>query len=181
MTDLHDLLFDSSKHNTLTATQQALLAAFARGDSDAQIAAATAVTPSTVRHQRYTFRQKAAQAELYLAQYHAAFGEGAQRLALPLAAQSLGITNADYEKELKRDVDYTAAPTLAHWPRQEKRRVCLIARMVQGFEPDVHYSRLAVQAKLRRWSPDDATLTRYLIDYGFLARTPDGRDYWRIF
>ncbi|WP_225049236.1 DUF2087 domain-containing protein [Lacticaseibacillus kribbianus] len=169
--------------NALTPTQQTLLTAFAEGASDRDVAAQLGLAAGTVRHQKFTFRQKAAQARLYLAQFTAAFGADAGEsslVAVPAAAAALGITEADYAAVIAKHARFGDSLTIA-WPRAEKARVCLCLRLCEEFTPGQHYSGPAVRAVLVAANPDYAILARYLVDYGFLARTPDGRDYWRIF
>jgi len=58
-----------------------------------------------------------------------------------------------------------------------KRRVVL-EHLATAFEPGVRYPEREVDAILRAWHPDHASLRRYLVDEQLLAR--DGGEYWRI-
>lgn len=58
-----------------------------------------------------------------------------------------------------------------------KRRVVL-EHIVATFEPGVRYPEREVDAVLRAWYPDHATLRRYLVDEQLLAR--EAGVYWRI-
>jgi 8-oxo-dGTP pyrophosphatase MutT (NUDIX family) len=58
-----------------------------------------------------------------------------------------------------------------------KRRIVL-EYLAAMFEPGVRYSEREVNAILRAWYDDHATLRRYLVDSGLLAR--DAGQYWRI-
>jgi hypothetical protein len=58
-----------------------------------------------------------------------------------------------------------------------KRRV-LLEHVVTVFEPGVRYPEREVDAILRAWHDDHATLRRYLIDEGLMAR--EAGIYWRI-
>ncbi len=53
-----------SRYLALTDTQKKLLTLFAAGLPDSEVARRTGVSPSTVRHQRFSFREKAKQANL---------------------------------------------------------------------------------------------------------------------
>lgn len=168
----------------LTENQQQLMQAFAAGHSDKQIAADQGVTASTIRQQKYRFRQKAAQARLFLAQYQAVFGEDvvSELLPVPKPAQVMAITTAQYEQSLAKSLDFTSVhPKILHWPKSESARVCLCARIIEDFAIDCQYSLSQTNAILDFWYPDHNLLVRYLVDFGFMARTPDGRTYWRIF
>ena len=57
-----------------------------------------------------------------------------------------------------------------------KRRVVL-EHIVASFEPGVRYPEREVDAVLRAWHPDHASLRRYLIDEDLMGRQ-DG-EYWR--
>lgn len=168
----------------LTQNQQQLMQAFATGLADKQIAAEQGVSASTIRQQKYRFRQKAAQSRLFLAQYQAVFGteDASELLAVPRPAQNMAITTVQYEQVLAKNIDFTGAhPTLTHWPKAEAARVCLCARIVEDFAVDHQYSLSEINAILDAWYGDHSLLARYLVDFGFMARTPDGRNYWRIF
>lgn len=58
-----------------------------------------------------------------------------------------------------------------------KRRVVL-EHLAAAFEPGVKYPEREVDAVLRAWHPDHATLRRYLVDEQLMAR--EGGAYWRI-
>ncbi|GAA1772909.1 DUF2087 domain-containing protein [Luedemannella helvata] len=57
-----------------------------------------------------------------------------------------------------------------------KRRV-ILEHIVSGFEPGVKYPEREVDAVLRAWHPDYASLRRYLIDEDLMARSEGA--YWR--
>lgn len=66
---------------------------------------------------------------------------------------------------------------LVHLPRRRSKRLVLLDHIVQIFEPGVRYSERDVNAALRAFDDDVATLRRYLVDEGLLDRA-DGA-YWR--
>jgi hypothetical protein len=57
-----------------------------------------------------------------------------------------------------------------------KRRV-LLEHVVAVFEPGVRYAEREIDAILRAWYDDHATIRRYLIDEGLMAR--EAGVYWR--
>ena len=61
------LLESGSKYLAFTENQRELLELFASGLSDAAVAKRLGVTASTVRHQRFTFREKCKTARMTLA------------------------------------------------------------------------------------------------------------------
>jgi hypothetical protein len=66
---------------------------------------------------------------------------------------------------------------LVHLPRKRSKRLIVLDHMVQVFEPGVRYSEREVNAALRTFDDDVATLRRYLVDEGLLDRASGS--YWR--
>jgi len=62
-------------------------------------------------------------------------------------------------------------------PRKRSKRLVVLDRLAQEFEPGTHYPEREVNRILRPFDDDVATLRRYLVDEGFLDRS-DG-EYWR--
>ena len=60
--------------------------------------------------------------------------------------------------------------------RRAKRRIVL-TRLALEFEVGVRYPEREVDAVLKRFHPDHASLRRFLVDEGFLSR--QGGRYWR--
>lgn len=67
---------------------------------------------------------------------------------------------------------------LVTMPAQESKRRVVLDHVARVFEPGARYSERQVDALLRAFWHDHATLRRYLVDYGFLAR--EAGEYWRI-
>ena len=81
-----------------------------------------------------------------------------------------------------------AAKTLDRWfrdgrlvaiPARRGKRIPVLDRLAQEFDPGVTYSEREVNDTLRSFHPDVAALRRYLIEEGFMQRTPAGAQYWR--
>lgn len=62
-------------------------------------------------------------------------------------------------------------------PAQRAKRLVVLDRLAQEFEPGRRYSEAMVNLVLGRWHPDTAALRRYLVDEGFLDR--EAGEYWR--
>jgi hypothetical protein len=62
-------------------------------------------------------------------------------------------------------------------PVQHSKRVVILDRLAQEFEPGQRYTEREVNAMLGAWHDDVASLRRYLVDEGFLDR--DQGLYWR--
>jgi hypothetical protein len=70
-----------------------------------------------------------------------------------------------------RDGRLTAIPT------QHSKRLVVLDRLAQDFDPGHRYTEREVNTILRRWHVDVAALRRYLVDDRFLDR--EHGDYWR--
>ena len=62
-------------------------------------------------------------------------------------------------------------------PTQHGKRLVILDRLAQEFEPGERYSEREVNAILRAWHDDTAALRRYLVDDGFMQR--ERGEYWR--
>ncbi|MFP5332065.1 MAG: DUF2087 domain-containing protein [Acidimicrobiia bacterium] len=62
-------------------------------------------------------------------------------------------------------------------PANRSKRLVVLERLVQIFEPGLRYDELEVSRRLQLFHPDYAALRRYLVDEGLLSRA-DGA-YWR--
>ena len=61
-------------------------------------------------------------------------------------------------------------PRLRHLPAARKKRVLVLRRLLEQFEPDRDYPEREVNDLLRLVHDDVATLRRELVDYGFMVR-----------
>jgi hypothetical protein len=66
---------------------------------------------------------------------------------------------------------------LVQVPAARSKRRVVLEHLAACFEPGVKYPERAVDAILRAWHPDYASLRRYLVDEGLLAR--ENAIYWR--
>lgn len=66
---------------------------------------------------------------------------------------------------------------LVEIPTSRSSRLAVLDYLSWAFEPGQYYPERLVNALIRRYHPDHATLRRYLVDEGFLER--NGGRYWR--
>jgi hypothetical protein len=66
---------------------------------------------------------------------------------------------------------------LTQIPAQRSKRLLVLERLSQEFEPGLRYPERQVDLILQCFHPDHATLRRYLVDEGFLTRAEGV--YWR--
>ncbi|NLW79340.1 MAG: DUF2087 domain-containing protein [Ruminococcaceae bacterium] len=184
---LAHLMETGGKYVTLTDHQKKLLALLAEGKSDAEIAAETGAAASTMRRQRFMFREKAKRARMYLALYELAT-ETRQHQAdtlLPVPSAFTApddrfvITQKESDQYVKNAFESLAPLRLRALPAKEKKKVAVLHLIARQFEKGTDYTEQQVNAILKDVHPDDyVTLRRYLIEYGYLGRTPNGSRYW---
>lgn len=181
------LLEGDKKLTGLTDNQKELFALMLQGCGDNEIAAKTGVTPATVRHTRFTLRERAKQAKLYLALYELADGvtkakgRGRELVELHAGAKMVddryAITKEEEEKTLKTCFESLEPLKLKVFSAREKKKIIILRRLATLFEAGAEYSEKQVSERLKAVYDDYATLRRYLIEYGFMERNADGSVY----
>jgi hypothetical protein len=99
--------------------------------------------------------------------------------ALPQEAEvDPAIVEGPWTPEESRIISrFFSGSRLIEIPAQHAKRVLVLERLTQEFEPGLRYTELEVNSMLQVFHPDYAALRRYLVDEGFLSRA-DG-SYWR--
>jgi hypothetical protein len=64
-------------------------------------------------------------------------------------------------------------------PLKQSQIVIILEEVAGRFEPETRYTEREVNTILEETTEDYATIRRYLVDYGYLTRTPDGSVYQR--
>ncbi len=72
---------------------------------------------------------------------------------------------------------YFVGGRLQEIPAKRGKRLAVLSRLALEFEVGVRYPEREVDAMLRRFHPDHASLRRLLVHEGFLSR--QGGEYWR--
>lgn len=181
-------LLDLDKHYTgLTEKQNALLKDFASGLSDKAIAKKNGVAASTVRHQKFMLREKAKQAKMYLAIFESVedmVASGDQDVLVQVHAGATMVderyllTLEENDKILKNYFLEGPDLKLKTLPSKEKKKIAVLRKITQAFDPDKKYSEFELNDILKKIYDDIATIRRYLIQYGFFDRTKDCSQYW---
>jgi hypothetical protein len=73
---------------------------------------------------------------------------------------------------------YVRDGRLVQIPMTWSKRRLVLEHIAASFEPGIRYPEREVNAVLRAWHPDYASLRRYLVDEALLAR--ESGVYWRI-
>lgn len=180
------LLYSESKYNTYTDNQKELLLNFYSGISDKEIAHKLGISPSSVRHQRFMFREKAKQAKLYLAVYEQVLEKKsiAEDAILPVHSNATMVddryitTEKEKEQILKTCFSSINPLRLNSFPHKEKKKIVILARIAELLEYGKHYTEKELNQILKEIYEDYAVLRRFLVDYGFMGRTSDCTEYW---
>lgn len=88
------------------------------------------------------------------------------------------VTNEDIQMVIEKHVLTRSPLSFKSIPVKEKRKFIMISMIVHSFKPGVNYTEKEVNAILKPMIDDYVLIRRYLIDYRFLNRTPDGKSYW---
>jgi len=67
---------------------------------------------------------------------------------------------------------------LTQIPAQRKKQLVVLQWLARQLEPDVRYTERELNAALKRYHPDSASLRRSLIGWKFMQR--EGGVYWRV-
>lgn len=180
------LLHADTKHNNLTQNQRQLLVLFQQGTADKDIAKMLGISVSTVRHQKFMFREKAKQAKLYLAVYGLALEADAKpedTLALVHAGamtpdSRFVVTQSEEEQILQLAFSSLEPLRLNQFPRKAKKKAVILKKIASQFTPGTKYTEKEINEILKPIYEDYVELRRYLVDYSFMQRLADGSAYW---
>jgi hypothetical protein len=182
----HSLIHSDSKYNVITEKQKELLGMIKQGKSDQDIASALNISTSTVRHQKFSFREKAKQAKMYLAIYELAFDktppdkdhimpihEGAK-----MVDDRFIITKEESDKITATVFSSLNPLKLKVFSAKEKKKIVTLRKIAEQFDQGRIYSEKEVNQILKDiYEEDYPTLRRYLIEYGFMERSKDCSEY----
>ena len=180
------LISSTTKYNTLTKNQKELLTLFGCGMSDKEMAKKLDVSEATIRRQRFTFREKAKQAKLFLAIYEQVFADKStnDKNIVPIHNNAIYvddrylISQEEQQHILETSFSSLEPLVLKKFSPKEKKKVVILTKIAQQFKRNTKYSENEVNQILKFIYDDYITLRRYLIMYGFMERTNDGSEYW---
>lgn len=184
------LLSYEKRYTTLTDIQKELLTMISDGLSDQEIAKKTGTAAATVRHQRFVFKEKAKQAKLYLAIYELAHKRKRKTRSnemdefidihggAKMVDERYQITKEEEETIISNMFSSLNPLKLKNLSPKEKKKIVILKKIANQFERDRKYSEKEVNAIIEDIYDDFATIRRYLIEYGFMNRIQDGKEYW---
>lgn len=186
------LMSYDKKYTGITDIQKELLNMISSGINDNEIAKKMGVVAATIRHQRFTFKEKAKQAKLYLAIYDLALqgvekNKGLQNSKDEIIDAHNGAkmvddryftTKAEEEQVLLNMFSSFEPLKLVTFPAKEKKKIVVLRKISEQFEKGKKYSEKELNSILKGIYEDFVTIRRYLIEYGFMERTNDCKYYW---
>lgn len=180
------LLALDKKYTGLTEHQRDLLTCFYRKQSDKEIAVQMENgNTSTIRNQRFTFRERAKQAKIFLAIMELLEEQATREekfIEIPRSAtmvdERFAITEAENAAILKAYFKEGPDGPIRDFPKKEKKKIVILKQLLQRFEPGRQYTEKEVNEILKAAFHDYVTVRRYFIEYGFMDRQPDGSFYW---
>ena len=181
-----DYLIAADKKTTgLSEHQNNLLKLFYQGTADTEIMRQLAIgSSSTIRNHRFAFREKERQAKLFLALMEL-LNEQSGKPALIMPHKTATqiddryyTTDAEAAKILKTYFPDGPDGCLTSFSMKEKAKLIVLRQLVLRFAAGKIYREKEVNELIQTAHPDYATIRRYLVEYGFLDRKPDGSQYW---
>ncbi len=186
---LNYLLNMNKSYTGITEVQRELIVLIAQGLNDKEIASKLGVAESTVRNHRYKLREKEKQAKLFLAMMDL-LSENTSKSISKMDNEEIcdahnsattlddryNITDKEKDQTIKNYM--TEEGALKNFPAKEKKKIIILEEIMKNFSKGKVYSEKDINKTLKRIYDDNATIRRYLIEYGFLDRSKDCSKYW---
>ncbi|MDP3179608.1 MAG: DUF2087 domain-containing protein, partial [Spirochaetaceae bacterium] len=97
------------------------------------------------------------------------------RRSATMVDERYAVTSSEKEEILSR---YFEGRRLIEFPTKQKRKLVVLDRIAESFEPGRRYSEKEASEIIMEHYDDYASIRRYLIEYGFMDREPGGKAYW---
>lgn len=170
----------------LTEHQTNLIRLFYQGKSDGEVQKEMSIgSPSTIRNHRFALKEKERQAKVYVVLMELLKDKTKHQptfLTPPKTAKMVDdrykVTQQENDKLLKTLFPEGTDGPLKTFSIKEKNKIVVLQEIVKRFQNEQTYTEKEINQILKLVYHDFATLRRYLIEYGFLDRTPDGSQYW---
>ena len=159
---------------------------FYQGKSDAEVQKEMGIgSASTIRNHRFVLKEKERQAKLFLVlmellkdKNNRTPGYIPPHQAARMVDDRYNITQEESEKILRKYFPEGTDGFLRTLDMKEKNKLVVLREIAGRFEAGKIYSEKETNAILKTVYEDFVTLRRYLIEYGFIDRKPDGSCYW---
>lgn len=171
----------------LTEHQSNLLRLFYEGKSDREIQTEMSIgSASTIRNHRFALREKERQSRIYgvmaelLNDKTRNFESDINVPKIPTVSDGFtSIPQKENEVLLQKLFPQGPEGPLKTFSLKEKHKFIVLREVIKRFLPNQIYTEKEVNLVLSNVYDDFVTLRRYLIEFGFLERTPDGSKYWQ--
>jgi hypothetical protein len=174
------------KFTGLTDHQNNLLRLFYQGKSDEEVKKTMDIgSTATIRNHRFVLKEKERQARVFLTMMELLKEKDSHAPAFlnfhktaKLVDDRYNVTQDEKEKILKKYFPQGVEGQITTFSLKEKERLVVLQNIAQRFQSGLTYSEAEVNQLLKPVYDDYVTIRRYLIEYGFLDRKPDGSQYW---
>ncbi len=177
------LMHMDKKYTGLSDIQISLIEDFFRGKSDKEIAEERKLTTSAIRNHRFRLKEKQKQAKVFLALMDLLYMENLdekEMVEIHKGARQIDERYAISEKERKKILERFVLEdgSLVKFPKKEKEKIVILMYLANHLNYGVKYNESQINKFIKEFHDDFVTVRRYLIAYGFLERTRDGKEYW---
>ncbi|MGG1661922.1 DUF2087 domain-containing protein [Brevibacillus sp. NRS-1366] len=177
----------------LSDHQTSLLRLFYQGKNDSEVQKEMGIgSASTIRNHRFALKEKERQAKVFLVMMELLRETDKQTsfsspssVKTNKAAEGVPQSQAKLQATTEEAVEITSKyfpegtdGPLLRFPRKQKHRLVILRLIASRFDPERIYNEKEVNEILEAVYADHVTLRRYLIDFAFLDRKPDGSEYW---
>lgn len=187
----HHSVFESlvdldKKFTGLTDHQNQLLRLFFQGKNDSEVQQEMGIgSASTIRHHRFALKEKERQARIFLTMMELLKEKDKHApafVSVPKSARMLderyNITEEEHVEIVKKCFPGELSGRLKKFPLKEKQKLVVLREIVKHLKSEKTYTEKELNQLLQFFYDDYAVIRRYLIEYGFLDRKPDGSEYW---
>ncbi len=186
--EAHESVFEilmqmDKKYTGLSDIQTSLIEDFFRRKSDKEIAEERKLTTSAIRNHRFRLKEKQKQAKVFLALMDLLYMENLDEkdmVEIHKGAKQIDERYAIREKERKKILEKFVLEdgSLVKFPKKEKEKIVILMYLANHLNYGVKYKESQINKFIKEFHDDFVTVRRYLIAYGFLERTRDGKEYW---
>jgi len=170
----------------LTEHQTSLIRLFYQGKTDKEVQKAMDIgSPSTIRNHRFALKERERQSKVYLVMMELLKDKNKHEPILLVPPETAKMVDDRYKitQQVSDKLIKTLFPEGPEGPLKtfsikEKNKLVVLQEIVKRFQNGRIYTEKEISQILKTIYHDFATLRRYLIEYGFLDRTPDGSQYW---
>lgn len=179
------LLAMDKKYTGLSQVQSELIADFAKGLDDESVAKNAGIAKSTVRNHRFRLKEKQKQCKIFLALMDLVDEHQNKEDAIisihktpRMLDERYAITRAHQKEVMEKFFDEQGH--LKQLPKKEKDKIVVLFHFASQLNYNVRYTEAQLNASIQAIYEDFVTVRRYLIQYGFMDRTKDCKEYWLL-